>query len=680
MRLHKMTLTEFRQMKNYFAAAVPLILSFHCLAQTPDSLKSDTAKSITLKDVTISSDRIIDRSSVSDLSLSNEQIHSAQGLWEDPIRAITYFPGVSKGGGDLFSSSQIYVRGGSPEENLFLLDNVKVYWPWYFGGIKSVFNNETIDRIELLTGGFSSKYGNAMSSIMNVSTRNGDLEKYHGNLSFGFSNLQSRIEGPIVKEKASFLLSARKTYLDFFIKDPVKFPVANFGDITYKIHYQVNTKNKISFSGLNSFETTTYLPSDKKPGEPGKIETGGKTNTQSLQWQSMMNNKTISKLSLTHAQSQSDVLVGRNLNFSIAGNDWSAREDVTHFISSKIKIIGGGEINQSVLRTEGNSPLNPLETDPNDSTVVLKYFDYKTDTRTTGAYTSLIGSIYRFNFNAGTRYDYAEAGNISNVSPRASVSYEITSQTALRAAYGHYYQFPGVDAVKNNNKIQSNLCTHYITGVSQSFGNRYKGWIEAYYKDYTKLVVYDSLQNFNNNGTGFSKGIELFYAKQSGMFTGWISYAYSIAKRKEPLQDRLYYFAYDQRHVLSNVLEYHLDNKEWYIPYLFSASFSFMSGTPYTPVLSAMQTPFGWQPVKGEINSKRNPEFHNLNLKVEFKFWMNEKRNIRGFAFFEIWNVYNHLNVAGRIYQYGVQYPNNLNAQEYYSTPFLMSGGFRFSF
>lgn len=658
------------------------LAGYRVVAQNyPDSLVFDSTKTKTLEDVIILSDRITDRSSVSDLSLVPSTIKTSQGLYEDPLRSVSFFPGVSKGGGDLFSASQIYVRGGNPEENLYMFDNVRIYFPWYFGGIKSIFNTETIDRLELLTGGFSAKYGNAMSSILNVSSRHGDYERYHGNISVGFANSQFMFEGPLVKNKVSFLISARKTYLDLFIKNPKLFPLNNFTDGTYVLSWNINNKHKLVFSGLSGLNGTTFHVDNPAPGIPGKIENAGVIHSQSLQWQGIFGRHLYSKFSVIHSFSRSDVTVGRNLELNINGENTGFRQDFSLYLRPGYKLIFGGEWVNTRFRSSGNTPVDPFELDPSDTNIVLHAYKVSSKNQTHGAYTSLVGKTGRFNYNLGARYDYNLANSRIDLSPRLSLSYNLCSESKLRAAWGYYYQFPGSEALQNNNKLVSPRCTHYILGYSRDYKNKFSGWIEVYYKHYNRLVLYDSLLNYTNSGEGYSKGIEFFASKKNGSFTGSVSYAYSISKRRESLQKQVHYFAFDQRHVTNTVLELNIDNRnKFYIPHQLSLTFTFRTGTPYTPVDSAVFSSSGWRQIKGEPFSVRNPAYHNLTFKVQFRTWINKKKTIRVYSFIEIWNVYNRKNVGGRLYQYGSQYPNHVNEQVYYGTPFLQAGGFKLEF
>ncbi|MBN1186739.1 MAG: TonB-dependent receptor [Bacteroidales bacterium] len=647
------------------------------------------ASALTLESVSIVSDRLIDKTSVSDISMIAPQIESFKGLQEDPVNVLTLMPGITKGNSDLFSSTQLYVRGGGPEENRFLYNNVTVYWPWYSGGIKSVFNNEIIDKMELLTGGFSAKYGNAMSSIVHITTRDGNFNEFAGNFTVGLSGMQTTFEGPFEKDKVSALLSVRKTYLDLILGNSPEFPVNNMLDGTYRISWKINEKHKLSFSGLSSRETMNFMTFDPQPGMPDEINLKTKSNSQSLQLQSMWSDKLYANLSVYFSYNQSTFNIGNNLRMDLQGHEIGLREDLTYKINRRHKIDFGIETGFGMYRNKGNTPLNPLELDMNDTTILLREFDFNSESGFSALYFSYTGDITnKLSMTVGLRgdflfYEYNHAH--SDYSPRFSMKYKLLPKTNIRASFGYFNQFPDDEALTNIPNLKSNLCKHYIAGIEQNFNAHFKGWIEIYYKDYSNLVVFNTSDNntddleFSNLGTGHVKGAELFLMRKHGSLTSWISYAYSIAKRQQSLHDKEYFFEYDRPHMLNLAAEYELSQKvSWYIPHQVSMQFRYEAGNPYTPVTGAVLTDNGWQQVRGEENSKRNPSFHSLSLKV---IWLNEDNNkVKVKSFFEVWNVYNHKNLLGRTYQYGTEFDNNVKENKYYSTPFLPAGGVRIEF
>ncbi|NQX98764.1 MAG: TonB-dependent receptor plug domain-containing protein, partial [Flavobacteriales bacterium] len=288
----------------------------------------------------IIADAIVDRTTVSDVVLSQKELNMVTGFANDPLNTVATLPGISSKGGVL-GSRQLFVKGGDANEALYFLDNAPVYWPWYFFG-KSVFNVETIEKAEILTGGFPASYGNSMSAIFNMKSKDGNLKNFGTSVSAGFYDFQATVEGPIIKDKISFLVSGRRSYLDLIINNsPTKIP--SFSDITYKITWNINSKNKISFSGLNTYQFFRFNKDSVDFGEAKNVDFNGNVNTESLQWQSTFSDKWYNKLSLSYSSLQSKGAIDRNYNNKIFGESIGIREDVTHFINAKHKIKGGFE-------------------------------------------------------------------------------------------------------------------------------------------------------------------------------------------------------------------------------------------------------------------------------------------------------------------------------------------------
>lgn len=626
----------------------------------------------------ISAERITERTSTSNISLDKQTLKTSQGLTEDPIRTLSTMPGVGRTG-DLFSPSEIYVRGGAPDENLFLMDNNKIYFPYYFGGQKSLFNTDAVESIEFLTGGFSAAYGNHMSSVMNVQTRDGNYSNYAGNISLGFYNSSILFEGPIIKEKVSVLLAFRRTYLDLFLGDDTEFPVTSFGDVTYKLSYKLNKKHKLSFSGLSSTEAIDFIAANTTPGLPDKLETSGKNHFQSLQLKSSTNSKIYNKLSATNSLNKNVSEIGANMSFNIDAWQLGIRDDLTYYISNRHKLKAGVEWQYGSFDYYGNLPLDPLQTDFNDTTVILRNIDInKTGEVIRSAYLLYDGNpIKKVGINTGLRFDQNPNNKYVDISPRIAINYQLTSKSKVRFSTGMYRQFPNS---QNGVDLISSTAIHYILGYEYRFSDNFYGWVEGYIKEYSDLVYYDLDLNYSNKGEGIAKGVEFFLRKEKGNMRGWISYALSHSERLAPLYEEVKDFEFDQRHVFNVVAEYHFPKKpkQMYIPALFQVNFRYADGTPFTPVKEAVNYGSGWIPIQGEQMSVRNNDYLNLNVRLEWKIPVSKV--VRISSFMEVWNLTNQKNVLGRAYQYGTDYDNNVNEQEYYSTPLLVGGGFKFEF
>lgn len=625
---------------------------------------------ITLEEAVVTADPVIDRTAVSDMSLNKTELEANKGLINDPLRTITSLTGISSKG-NLFGGGQIFVRGGDANETSYYLDNAFTPWPWYFIG-KSVFNTETIEKAEVLTGGFPASYGNAMSGIINMIPKEGNMKVYGGSFAVGFYDMDATIEGPIKKDKISFLLSARRSYLDLLI--PAAPP---YFDFTHKITFRLNKKHKITFSGLNDLQNYQFSNMDSISDNAGNINSTRKASTETIQWQSMFSEKLYNKLSILYSSINSNNTIDRNYDLSLKGNIYGFRNDLTRFLSFKHKIKAGMEGYVLNYAYNGHAPLDPLETNPSDSSVILVNQNIATKTWSVGGYLLYEGYLTkRLKINTGIRADYQQLNTNLDLSPRFSAGYHLSDKVELRFATGFYYQPADPASAYYNPELKSNKSIQYIGGLKFSIGKHLTGWSELYYNAYYNGVVYDSLFNFSNSGYGYSKGISTILKKETGNISGWISYTYSHSKRRSSLQDTLYNFFFDRPHLVNILLKYEISKNSWILPKNIILDFRFASGTPYTPVSGASFNN-AWIPEKGSLLSERNPNYHNLNLKVEWKLRSKKSRKFGFHYYFQIWNLYNQRNISNRTYRYGSQYVNNVKEIIHYDTPRIISIGLR---
>jgi hypothetical protein len=644
----------------------------------PSEIKMNPA-ALKLEQAIVVADAIVDRTTVSDVVLSQKELSMVSGFSNDPLNTVATLPGISSKGG-ILGSNQFFVKGGAANESTYFLDNAPVFSPWYFFG-KSVFNVETIEKVEVLTGGFPASYGNSMSGVFNIKSKDGNMKEFGASTSVGFYDLQATLEGPIVKDKVSILVSARRSYLDLIVNGSnAKIP--SFADITYKVTWNINSKNKLSFSGLNTNQYFSFNRDSVDFGEAKNIDFNGNVNTENLQLQSTISDKWYNKLSLSYSSLKSDVAIDRNIDNKAFGESVGFRDDFTHFINAKHKIKGGLEGYFADLLVTGHLPLDPLNENPSDSTAVLSDQNVNEKITTAGAYFLYEGYLLKkLKVNTGIRTDYQVLNKNIDISPRLSLGYHITKKIEFRAATGIYYQPGDIIGIKLNPILTSNKSIHYISGISYNINNELKGWIEGFYKDYTNLVVFDSLLNYTNDGYGSSKGIVLIIKKASKKLSGWVSYTYSISERKSSLQEDVNFFFFDQPHLFNAVISYNfLNKKRKIIPSLITLDYHYKSGTPFTPVVGAVNNNGSFTPVTGEMLSERNKPFNNLNAKVEWRTKIGKRKRIGLNYYFQLWNLLSATHFEKRVYQYGSQYPNNVNEIVSDNLDLLFSIGFRIDF
>jgi hypothetical protein len=629
------------------------------------------AISTLLNELIIKADKLSNLQTPGRLELRKDVLQKSHGLLEDPIQAITKMPGVARVG-DLFTPSQIFIRGGNPNEILFLLDNTPISWPWYFGGQKSMFNTDIIKDIELITGGFSAAFGNFMSSVMNVTLKDGNFNETHGSISMGIYNAQGYIETPIIKNKLSVLLAARSTYMDKILKN-ASFPTPSLFDANIKLAYQVNPKNLITFTNTISSEGIDYQSKDN--GVMTKILSSGKKNTQSLVWQGQILDKIYNKLILTHNANKDDFELDESEKMKINSNTFGFRNDLTYFLTKDNLIKTGIESYATNYAIDGFETISINLTNPIDPTKNQNSYLITDRLSRIGTYLLYEGKILgKLQTNSGLRWD--NNFNKGILSPRVKLVYPFKN-TSIHTAWGKYAQFAGI-GIANANELPASNATHYILGIKQKINSQFSSWVEIYHKDYSNLHLFNMNGNYDATGEGISKGIEFFLEKSQGAIQGWVSYSLSKSERVNAFDRKLYDSNFDQRHIFNSSIEWRIPKTNSYLPSSLQAIYRFETGRPYTPTLTGFKQNESWFPVRGPINSVRFPNYNNLNIRIEWLNTMKKSKSIK--SYFEIWNILDAKNAISLNTTFDESFNNSVKQTFNYAFNRLFGGGFIFTF
>ena len=622
---------------------------------------------ISLSPVVVTAERLIEKTSVSAQSLGGDQLIDLQGIVEDPLRSLQSLPGIS--GGEEFTS-WLCVRGGAPKENLWLLDWVPVYWPFHFGGMKSVFNAEMVDKIELYTGGFPPKYGNALSSVVNVSTRDGSMRRLKGKVNLSLINALGLLEIPLMVN-SSCIVSGRRSYYDLVLRNEEDFVIPSFYDLQTKIRYDLSESQKLYLSGLLSGEEMEVEFEDPEPGQPTKLVDQYTVSTSSLEWKWLINPRVYSMLAFIFQTADVRFEMDRWWMDGLAIEP-GIREDLTIQVGDVHEFKTGFEIRRPDLDWVSFIPIVMTQEAWTDTNIQAYKRVAKGAYWFGGGYIQdswdiLPGLVATF----GLRVDYLNYTDKWDFSPRFSVKYDLDLLTSVRAAWGHYHQIPELEELIENSHLDTRLSKHYIIGLERRISEPIRSWIEVYEKRYDNLVSVDSSGHYENNGYGFARGVEFFIQKKTGPLSGWISYALSWAKRKEYLDEEELWFDYDQRHHINVVFDYNL-GKGWKI----GGKWRLVTGRPYTPVIAGVQDTSGnWIAIYGETKSERNPIYHRLDLKLDKDFsFLGTESSI----YVEVLNAYYRKNVQGYTYTFtpdGEPIPD-----PYYGLPILPSVGLSVQF
>jgi len=660
-------------------------------------LDKDTLLNINLKRVLTLSDEVIitarkredilKSAQMGKISLDIEQIKSMPALLGeiDVIRSLLLLPGVANAGE---ASSGIYVRGGGPDQNLILLDDAVVYNSGHLFGFFSVFNSDAIKNVTLIKGAMPAQYGGRLSSVLDISMKEGNNKDFHIEGGIGLIASRFSLQGPIKKNKSSFLIAARRTYIDAiskpFISKTSQFAGSGyyFYDANAKFNYIFSDRDRIYASGY--FGRDVFDFANSQQSFKVKVPWGNATGT--LRWNHVFNKKLFSnttavyndyKFTFRAIQNNLDV----QLNSGI--KDLSLKQDFDFYPFSDHKLEFGGiyvyhRFTPSVITGSQDSvtfePQNPQTKFAHEAAVYLQddwdvttKFKIQSGLRYSffqqiGPYTNYITDIN------GNRLDstvFAKGGAVKTyggLEPRIALRYSINDHTSLKASVSKNLQF--IHLVSNSGstlptdlwvpsslKVKPQQSWLYAAGIFKNFeNNNYEASIECYYKDMRNQIEYkegytpNSLDDVENSfvfGKGWSYGSELFFSKKKGRLTGWVGYTLSWTWRKfNLLNEGLKYPAkFDRRHDLSVVAIYSINNR-WKM----SATFVYASG-------NAVTLPQRFYFVEGvltqeysNINQYRLPAYHRADVAFIYSNPKNEKRKYKSEWVFSVYNLYNRKN------------------------------------
>lgn len=572
----------------------------------------------------------------------------------DIVKAVTLLPGV-KTGGD--GSGSFFVRGGAADQNLILLDEVLVYNPSHLLGFFSTFNSDALKNVTLYKGNMPAQYGSRLSSVMDVQMKDGSDQEYGVSGGIGLIASRLTVEGPIKKDKGSFMVSGRRTYADLFLKlsgdSSLEKSILNFYDLNAKASYKINDKNRVFFSG--------YLGQDNLGiSNAFGLDWGNKT--ASIRWNYQINPKLFSNTTIAYNDFAYNVNVDLNVfNSRIKSRirDWSFKEELSYFMNARNEMKFGF---QSIYHK-----VNPgtYSGDFNFTSPALNYSwenaiyannTWKATDRLTIDYGIRLST---FTVLGGEQpfYTLDEEGKITNTEyynkgefvktyvnpePRLSANYVLTPSFAIKAAYARNAQYmhlmsnsaasnPTDKWVPTNNLIKPEQANLYSLGVAKNLKeDMFALSVETYYKDMYNQIDYidganilsaDAIEPQLLYGKGRAYGIEFLVRKNSGRLTGWVGYTLSRTERKiDGINNGEWYAArQDRTHDISVVAMYEVNkrlNLSGVFVYYTGNAVTFPSGK-YTV---DNQTVFLYT----ERNGYRMPAYHRLDLSANYK--LNKKK------------------------------------------------------
>ncbi|MCG9910969.1 MAG: TonB-dependent receptor [Flavobacteriales bacterium] len=644
-----------------------------------------------IKEVIISDDKSrekIESSQMSSITLTIEEIKKLPAFMGevDILKTITLLPGVQSSGE---GNTGFYVRGGGPDQNLILLDGAPVYNASHLFGFFSVFNGDAIKSVELIKGGMPAQYGGRLSSVLDISMKEGNNKKYEVDGGLGLIASRLTVQGPIVKNKVSFIVSGRRTYADLLVKpftrkgSPLRNSGYYFYDVNAKINWIVGPKDRIFLSGY--FGRDKFSFRNQEGSFNAGIAWGNATAT--LRWNHLFSSKLFSNVTLIFTDynfgfdgSQSEF----NFRLGTGVRDYGVKMDINYYPTPKHTVRIGAEYTNhrytpSNITFAGSIgdilPPEPIRMHTNEAAIYIgddweinKIFRINAGVR--ASYFAFTGPFTRYEKNENgqtvdtTVYNpWQKIADYFRAEPRFSFRAKAHENIAIKASYTQNYQYtqlvsratvslpldvwlPSTDLTKPqfSQQVAVGYFHNFLNGMVEAS-------VEGYYKDMRNLVEFadgsDPAQAINDNidhtlvqGRGESYGMELFVKKAKGKWQGWVGYTLAWTNRIFPELNNgnIFPAKYDRRHDLSIVATYDL-NYRWQ----FGGIFVYASGNTLTMpsqlyfYQNELVTEFG------DRNAYRFPAYHRLDLSVTYVTSKPEKK-FKSSLTMSVYNVYSRQN------------------------------------
>lgn len=653
----------------------------------PLSQQEQAAKTIDEVVITgIKKDKNLTSAQMGTETLSIKNIEKLPVLFgeKDVMKTIQLLPGIKSNGE---GSSGFSVRGGATDQNLILLDEAPVYNASHLLGFFSTFNSDALKDASIIKGNSPAQYGGRLSSVMDVKMKDGNNKDYNINGGIGLISSRLSVEGPIQKEKSSFIVSGRRTYADLFLKTSKDYKDNKlyFYDLNLKANYQINENNRLYLSG--------YFGRDVL-GLGNTFSTDWGNTTATLRWNSIINSTLFSNTSFIYSNYDYKISLTSNDNtFGLNSKiqDWNLKQDFTWFAGNKHSVRFGL---QSIYHTitpssASGTSVSSFPRNPRKSWENALYIndDFKATEKLTinyGARLSMFSVLGGDTFNTydnGVLTDsrYLEKGDFGktyvNIEPRVTANYRINEVSSIKGGYSRNTQNlhllsnsssgnPTDQWIGSSYTVKPEIADQVSLGYSRNFNNNnYELNAEVYYKSMQNQIdfkngaqiTFDTAADVESEllfGKGRAYGLELIAKKKSGKLTGWISYTLSKTERKiDGINDNKWYNArMDKTHDLSVVATYQL-NPKW----SFSGLFVYSTG-------NAVTFPTGKYQLNGQTvfqysnrNADRMPAYHRMDISATYEPESNKR--FRGSWTFGIYNLYARENA------YTITFEDNPNNQ-----------------
>ena len=666
-------------------------IGYEIITKEVDLTTADQSVNVELPEETIDLEEVVvtgeaEDENVTGISMSKneldiKQIKKLPALFgvPDVIKTIQLLPGVISAGE---GTSSFFVRGGSADQNLILIDEAPVYDPSHLFGLFSVFNSNVIKDSELYKGGIPSRFGGRLSSILDVRTKDGNNKKFGGSAGIGLLGSDIMLEGPIRKEKSSFIVSARRSYVDLFLRAANEDNLVYFYDVNAKVNWRNNNNNRFFvalYAGRDDFSF----------GDDFGFDWGNRTGT--FRWNHLFNDKLFSNTTLIassfdYGLSSEDDAQGFEWNSGL--QEYSFKEDLAYYVNPSLELSFGyhltyRQFSPGEILPKGSSIFKETKLQKEyalDHALYIGNQQKVSDKLTLkyGLRLSIFQSIgksdlYLYEDRTQNvdiqRTDTVRYGQLEpiktyvNFEPRFSARYLLNNTSSIKASYNRMVQnthlisagtvpLPFNTWAPSSYYLKPQIADQVAVGYFRNLkNNTYEFSAEAYYKNIQKVTDFaDNASIFFNEdlateyrqGDAWGYGLELMLLKKEGALTGFVSYTWSKAEREIPdvNLDRKFYANYDRRHNFNFVATYDYNDK-----WAFGTNFTYGSGRPTTVPSGSYEYGDGYiADIYSERNGYQLPDFHRLDLSATLTPRKNKGKKWKTSWVFSLYNVYSRKN------------------------------------
>jgi hypothetical protein len=590
---------------------------------------------------------------------------------KDVLKTLQLLPGIKSAGE---GNSGFYVRGGSADQNLILLDEAPVYNASHLLGFFSTFNSDAIKDATIIKGNSPAQYGGRLASVLDVRMKEGNDKAYKVAGGVGIISSRLSVEGPLQKEKSSFMITGRRTYADVFLKATEDFKENSlyFYDLNAKANYRINEKNRLYLSGYFGRDVLGL-------GEQLGVNWGNKTGT--VRWNSVLTQKLFSNTSVIYSDYDYQIKIsggGNVFNLNSKIKDWNVKQEFSYYPNTKNAWrFGANAIYHTIQPSRFEGETAGTTNDLKNERYALENAIYANNTYSLSPKITMEYGVRlsAYSILGGDTYNIYEGDKLIdstvlakndigktyiNPEPRLSISYIINEKTSLKTGYARNTQHlhllsnstttnPTDQWVGNSYNIKPELADQLSIGFFRNFAdNNYEFSAETYYKNMQNQVDYKNGADINSApdvesellyGVGRAYGLELYLKKKSGKMTGWLSYTLSRTERQiAGINDGQWYAAkQDRTHDVSVVGIYALTPK-WSL----SSAFVFYTG-------NAVTFPSGKYEINGNTiyyytqrNGYRMPNYHRLDFGATYE--KKHKKNYESSWNFGLYNAYGREN------------------------------------